>query len=612
MALSNLLPTSIKKNGETAKVMKRSQSHVLKSLKKLDMISSNIDEGSGISHDLTFATTIDAALHGISLYHDPHNRLAPLVGPLTAVPSPWPRKSVELACSVSSLMAVMLTMASMDRKWIYSCLKDAGVLDDDRFIQKLADIMIEDENQCPVEIVLFRNDFMMHVLSKNRKNVLHPVYGHVPFKAVEQNTVAVGMSYLSDQVKQIHNNMMNRLKGAGHLGPEDEHVKHRLVDGIGCQTFGKTIAKAVKTCAENGVICSVKNRVSLCLMITEDLEKNCIDQLGVIQAITKAIQEEGGLDRIVPLQRTISYLLQAYRDQRLIIDDNGCLTLIEVDCMQNKTDKEICVVYWRMFYDPSHVSAAKDETDLWNLRRLLERSTALKIPTIGGQLAGTKEIQKRFSSREIVEKFLPLTYFDNCVEIHKKAVDFVLECTAKQVDPLEDIDLFNRVVKSEKHNWVLKPQREGGGNNYFSDNMVDKLFELKKNNHNLDRGSAYVLMELLVPPPHKTTVLDVKVDSIGLRSFDADSELGIYSAFTVCRDKSTKVDRTSGSSLCGLGPLSLLNIPGYITLNTGGTLLRTKPYDQDEVGIYKGYGWLDSTLLVEDEEWIDLIDEERE
>jgi len=158
----------------TSKIINESECHVLKSLIKLHEVCTNREEGSEVWHDLTFATTIDAALHGTSLYHTPPNRLTPLVGPLTAVPSPWPRKSVELAHLVSSLMAVMLAMASMSKDWIYSSLKEAGVLDDDPFIQKLADIMIEEVNQCPVEIVLFRNDFMMHVLSKDVREYKEP------------------------------------------------------------------------------------------------------------------------------------------------------------------------------------------------------------------------------------------------------------------------------------------------------------------------------------------------------------------------------------------------------------------------------------------------------
>jgi len=431
---------------------------------------------------------------------------------------------------------------------------------------------------------------------------LHPVYGHIPFKAVEQNTIAVGMSYLSNQVRKIHDNTLDRLKDAGHLPREEDDVKYSRFEGVGCETFAKTIAEAVKACIGHGVICTDKSRVCLCLMITENLEKNCIDQLGVIKAIGKALENDEGFKRVIPLQRTISYLLLAYREQRLVIDDNSSLILIDIDSQQNRIEKEICVVYWRMFYDPSHVSEGKDKNDLWNLRRLIERSTALKIPSIGGQLAGAKEIQKKLSSREVVEQFLPLSYFDNRVEIQQLAIDLVMECTAKQIDPLQDMDLFERVVGPEKYQWVLKPQREGGGNNYFSDKMVDKMMELKENIQTHNRGSAYVLMELLKPPPHKSIVLDIKVDSIGLRSFNADSELGIYSAYAACRCQSAKIG--TSNALNGLGPLSSLTIPGLISLNTGGNLLRTKPYDQDEGGIYKGYGWLDSALLVEDDEWV--------
>ena len=44
--------------------------------------------------------------------------------------------------------------------------------------------------------------------------------------------------------------------------------------------------------------------------------------------------------------------------------------------------------------------------------------------------------------------------------------------------------------------WVLKPSREGGGNNFFDDDMLEKLRELKGS----DKREAYVLMEKLRPP----------------------------------------------------------------------------------------------------------------
>ena len=44
--------------------------------------------------------------------------------------------------------------------------------------------------------------------------------------------------------------------------------------------------------------------------------------------------------------------------------------------------------------------------------------------------------------------------------------------------------------------WVLKPSREGGGNNFWDDEMLEKLKELEGS----EKREAYVLMEKLRPP----------------------------------------------------------------------------------------------------------------
>ncbi|MGB1857845.1 MAG: hypothetical protein ACPHS0_15565, partial [bacterium] len=55
------------------------------------------------------------------------------------------------------------------------------------------------------------------------------------------------------------------------------------------------------------------------------------------------------------------------------------------------------------------------------------------------------------------------------------------------------IELANKNPES----WVLKPQREGGGNNYFDKEMTQKL-----NNMTPSELKAHVLMERIRPRSH--------------------------------------------------------------------------------------------------------------
>ena len=48
---------------------------------------------------------------------------------------------------------------------------------------------------------------------------------------------------------------------------------------------------------------------------------------------------------------------------------------------------------------------------------------------------------------------------------------------------------------SEPHRYVMKPQREGGGNNVFGDDIATELKAL----HDSQERNAYILMERIRP-----------------------------------------------------------------------------------------------------------------
>lgn len=70
--------------------------------------------------------------------------------------------------------------------------------------------------------------------------------------------------------------------------------------------------------------------------------------------------------------------------------------------------------------------------------------------------------------------------------------------------------------------FVLKPQREGGGHNYYGDQVREKLKELSPKER-----SGYILMERISPPPYKNVLVRQGVAS----ELETVSELGIYGVF---------------------------------------------------------------------------------
>lgn len=116
--------------------------------------------------------------------------------------------------------------------------------------------------------------------------------------------------------------------------------------------------------------------------------------------------------------------------------------------------------------------------------------------------------------------------------------------------------------------FVLKPQREGGGNNLYGAAIRDALLSKSR-----DELSSFVLMERIRPAPQANTVL-LRHNQPTIVA-DAVCELGIYS--TMLADADTHQLLRSASA---------------------GHLLRSKIAGSDEGGISSGAGFIDSPYLV--------------
>jgi glutathione synthase len=223
-------------------------------------------------------------------------------------------------------------------------------------------------------------------------------------------------------------------------------------------------------------------------------------------------------------------------------------------------DTEISTVYFRAGYTPTDYPTAAQ----YSTRFLLERSKAIKCPSIALQLAGGKKVQQVLSQPGVLERFLR---------------DKV---SAAQLDELREswmgmwgLDEESAVQKARDmaDRLVLKPQREGGGNNVYKEAIPAFLDSLPP----LER-QAWIAMELIVPPEGTGNYL-VRAGSEGAQSavkVDVVSELGIF-----------------GWALFG-GP------DQGVKEKEAGWLVRTKGKDSNEGGVATGFSVLDSLLLVND------------
>lgn len=78
----------------------------------------------------------------------------------------------------------------------------------------------------------------------------------------------------------------------------------------------------------------------------------------------------------------------------------------------------------------------------------------------------------------------------------------------------------------EPKRYVLKPQREGGGNNVYNEDIKLHLESMK----NSEERSAWILMDRFYPPVQKSYIVRAQNEPFNnyLRFFDVVSELGVY------------------------------------------------------------------------------------
>jgi glutathione synthase len=128
-----------------------------------------------------------------------------------------------------------------------------------------------------------------------------------------------------------------------------------------------------------------------------------------------------------------------------------------------------------------------------------------------------------------------------------------LEARKKALDPEQCVD------------YVLKPQREGGGNNIYGSAIPDFLKTVPEAHWN-----SYILMELIRAPAVNNFILR----NGNIEKGRVISELGVYGT-CLWNQQTGQVMRNENA----------------------GWLLRTKGEESEEGGVAAGYGCMDSVSL---------------
>ncbi|KAL1513808.1 hypothetical protein ABEB36_003167 [Hypothenemus hampei] len=220
-------------------------------------------------------------------------------------------------------------------------------------------------------------------------------------------------------------------------------------------------------------------------------------------------------------------------------------------------DIVVSVVYFRSAYTPDQIPSKNE----WDARLLIERSQAIKCPSIQYHLAGTKKVQQALTKPGILERFLS--------EPKKIAAVKEIFTGLYGLDFDESGDQTIQMALNDPEKFVLKPQREGGGNNIYGQEVREFMLKLKDSKER----TAWILMERIHPPI--STGYIIRAGAIGLPQLsEMVSELGIFGVI--------------------IGDFQKILVNRQV-----GHMLRTKKSTDNEGGVAAGFGALDTPYLID-------------
>ncbi|XP_026483270.1 glutathione synthetase-like isoform X2 [Vanessa tameamea] len=450
-----------------------------------------------------------ALMHGVGMRDKKHfTKDAIQIAPFVLLPSPFPRTEFNKAIELQPILNELMHKVAHDDDFLEHTLQNT--LQVDEFTAKLYEIWVKVKDEGitqSLSLGLFRSDYLLQYPEGNK------------IKQVEFNTVASSFGAISSNLPDMSRYILRQL-GHGDL---------------------------IKNMPENRALSG------LCSGIIE-----AYDLFGVPSAIVLFVVEEVSYN--ICDQRFHEFEISEKRPDIMIYRK----TLNEIFEETTLNDKKqlllegypVAVVYYRSGYEPAQYPSSKE----WDARLRVERSSAVKCPSIHYQLAGTKKVQQALAAPGALEQFVRAELCGRVRDIFTGlySLDFD-ESGERAVDmALEDAERF-----------VLKPQREGGGNNLYGADVRAALLRMRR----ARERAAYVLMERILPP----TVAGYVVRPGGAVPppvTDLVSELGIFGVIIGTRDK----------IYCN---------------RQAGHMLRTKLADANEGGVAAGLGALDSPYLLD-------------
>ncbi|XP_053706270.1 glutathione synthetase-like [Synchiropus splendidus] len=468
-------------------------------------IPEEVLQNSELMKDLAEVAKDMALLKGVlmRIQESPNGSELVTYAPFTLFPTPLPKALYHQAVAVQPLFNTLVDKISQDSHFLQEAL--ASTIAVDEFTARLFRIhqqVLEEGRAQSIFLGINRSDYMV-----DRK-----ADGSTSLKQIEINTIAASFGGLSSATPEIHRHV---LRVAGRI-----QDSQRVMDNNPAKGLAKGIIKAWELYgAEKAVV----------LFVVEEKQRNIFDQ--------RFVENEIWARNIPVIRRRFGQVSKTGlldKDRRLFVEG-----------------KEVAVLYFRNGYDPENYSSEQD----WEARLMMERSRAVKCPDISTQLVGTKKVQQVLAKPGVLERFLPE---------QPQAVEQIRATFAGlyTLDPGPEGDRTVQMALESPDRFVLKPQREGGGNNIYGSEICATL-------QNSEDRMAYILMDKLHPAPTNNCLLrrdaPVKMSS-------CVPELGVFGVY-------------------------VRQVNDLVMNQCAGHLLRSKSTEHSDGGVVAGVAVLDNPLL---------------
>ncbi|TDH70499.1 hypothetical protein CCR75_000366 [Bremia lactucae] len=442
--------------------------------------------------------------------------------PLSLLPVQFSKAQFEHGVKLSPIYGRLVDRVSRDVEWLHRCVE--SVVAEDAFTARLLELskLVQKEGvQQKTYLGIHRSDYMLHETLTDSPRLLQ----------VELNTISSSFASISSLVSGMHRFLLSRLGKEvpaleKHYGIAWTEYCNRLPINNAITELPKALAAAHNHYGVKGAII---------MFVVQPNELNTIDQRWIEYNLWE-------LYGISVLRRTLAEV-------------NACGKLVERDGKHTLVidEREVSVAYYRAAYTPNDYPREHE----WAARMLIERSFAIKCPSIAYHLAGTKKVQQVLAQPAVLRRFMSEI---EAIELETSFAGlYGLERDSLMIEKVKKMAMDN------PRSYVLKPQREGGGNNLYGDEVAVALQTMSS-----AELESYILMERIFPKENAAVLLRNSLTSSG----PTISELGMFIT-------------------------SLFDSEGQEILNKhAGHLLRTKLSGTDEGGVATGFSVVSSPFLI--------------